>query len=351
MFVGVAALVLALAGCGSDADERTLFILLTDNRLLRMSGEGEVLTRARLGPAPAVSSYGSLLAAGSDRRAVYALVRGKRQQVAVIDRAGAVLDRHDLPGGVTWRRLAVGPRTGRLYLAGNVAGKRRNELGQVELGVRLLVLSPVGERLAFERIRRVAGRDWYVDRLTVAGDESSLLVAYHGTDTTGADLVRLDPIRTCADATPSWGACLAKSHGRAQWIDDAILAATGEPALALLDTSGRVVRRLETGLRDVHLMEFTPASDVAYAFGNCVQGAGLARVPLAGGTSHVLIRDVCGDNAALLDDFTIVLGRRSSEDPYGRASDAGLDFVDLQERKVERSVPLPEDPADMLAIG
>jgi hypothetical protein len=354
VLAGVAVLVLAIAGCRSGADQRTLFVLLTDNQLLRVSRDGEVLTRARLGSAPRFSSYGGQLAASPDRRTVYALVRGQRQHVAAIDRDGAVRKRHALPGKVTWRRLAVGPKTGRLYLAGNVPGRRRNQLGDVELGVRLLVLSPDGDRLSQERIRDAQGRDWSVIWLTVAEDESSVIVAYHGSDTTGADVVRLDPIRKCRDTTPEWGACLARNHGRAQWINDEILAATGEPELAILGASGQLVRELDTGLRDLHLMEFIVAGDVAYAFGNCVQGTGLARVPLERGSARTLVRDVCGDTAALLDEFMLVLARRSDDElapVTGRRSDAALVFVDLKAQKVENSVRLPEDPADVLAVG
>jgi hypothetical protein len=348
--IGAAVLALVIAGCRSDADERTLFVLLTDNRLLRVSEDGELLTRTRLAPAPrGFPSYGGLLAASPDRSTIYALVRGTRQELASVDRDGVVRERHRLPGAVTWRRLAVGPRSGRIFIAGNVAGRRRNEVGDVELSVRLLVLSPRGERLAFERIRRAAGHDWYVNSLTIAEDESSLLVTYHGSDTTGADRVRLDPIRRCRDTTPAWGACLARNHGRAEWIGDRILTATGQPALELLEPSGDVVRKLDTGLQNVHLMEFTPANGAVYAFGNCVQGLGLARVRLAGGRPRTLIERACGDTAALLDDSTLVLGRRQSDDAFGGATEAALLFVDVEARRVEKTVRLATDPADVLA--
>jgi hypothetical protein len=346
---GVAAL--ALAGCRSGSDEPPLYVLLTDNRLLRVTAAGDVLTHTRLGPAPANPSYGGLLSGSPDRQTVYALVRGKRQHVSAIDGDGAVLERYELPGDVTWRRLAVGPGTGRLFLAGDVAGERRSELGQVELSVRLLVLSPDGGQLSHRRIREAEGQGWHVSWLTVAEDESSVLVAYHGSDTTGVDLVRLDPVRPCMDRTPEWGACLARNHGRAQWIDGGILAATGEPVLAILDATGHVVRELDTGLRDVHLMEFVVAGDVAYAFGNCVQGSGLARVPLARASARLLVRDVCGDTATLLDELTLVVGRRWNRDPAGRGGDAALVFIDLEARQVERSMRLPQDPADVLALG
>lgn len=345
-----AALAVALTGCRAGSEERTLFVLLTDNQLLRMSEDGEVRSRIRLGPAPEFASYGSLLEASPEGDVVYALVRGKRQRVAVLDRGGSVIRTRDLPREVTWRRLAVGPRTGRLFLAGDVAGSRRNDLGEVELGVRLLILSPSGDRTSLTPIREPAGRDWYAGWITVAPDESSLLLSYHGSSTTGSDLVRLDPVRTCVDTTPEWGACLAPNHGRSEWVGDEILAATGESRLALLEPSGRLVRKLDTRLRDIHLMQFLLIGRDAYAFGDCVKGAGIARVPLDGIEPYVVVRGACGDVAAPLGDSELVLGRRWSRDPYGRGANASLVFVDLQERKTVRTVELPEDPADVLAV-
>lgn len=341
------ALALAVAGCGGGSEERALFVLLTDNRLLRISETGEVLSRARLGPAPKSASYGSLLAA-SPEGDVYALVRGTRQRVVELDASGALVAEHALPAAASWRRLAVGPRTGRLYLVGDVAGTRKNDLGAVELGVRLLVLDPRGQQLSLTPIREPDGRDWYAGWITVAPDESSLLVAYHGTDTTGADLVRLDPIRTCIDVTPAWGACLARNHGRAEWVGGRILAAA-ESRLALLEPSGRVARMLDARLPDVHLMEFRLFDGAAYAFADCVKGTGLARVDLERGASKPI--RACGDTATFLDDSTLVLGRRWRQNPYGPGIEPTLLFVDLEARRATRSIVLPADPADVLAVG
>jgi hypothetical protein len=350
--VVLAIVALALAGCQGESEERALFVLLNDNRLLRVSDDGDVLSRVRLGPRPEFASYGSLLGASPDADTVYALVRGPRQQIVALHPDGSVDARHALPSGATWRRLAVGPRTGRLYLAGDVEGTRKNDLGQVELGVRLLVLSPEGERLSLTQIRQPEGRDWYTGWLTVAPDESSLLVSYHGTDTTGSDLVRLDPVRTCIDVTPKWGACLARNHGRAEWADGGILAATGESRVALLSPSGRVIREIDSGLRNTHLMEFILVDGAAYAVGNCVQGTGLAHVPLDGSSARILLRAACGDVAALLGNSQMVLGRRyNRRDPYSGGRDPSLLFVDLDARKTVRTVKLPEDPADVLAVG
>ncbi|MGH3071282.1 MAG: hypothetical protein ACRDNB_03295 [Gaiellaceae bacterium] len=353
LLLGLAALVVLLSGCRSDQDESTLFVLLTDNRLLRVSGQGEVLSRTRLAPAAdTFASFGNLLDAGPDGGTVYALARGARQRVVVIDADGIVVDRIALPRQIVWRRLAVGPRTGRLYLAGDVEGSKKNELGAPELSVHLLVLSPSGERLELTKLRDSGGRDWYVHRLTVASDESSVLVSYHGSDTTGTDVVTLAPVRPCADSSPVYAACLAHNHGYSQWVGDEILAATGESRLALLDRSGKVVRELPTGLENIHLMAFAVAGRTAYAFGDCVKGNGISRVSLDGDAPRVLRGGhACGDTAVLMGESTLVLGRRWARDPYGRGPDSSLVFVDLEQWQVGRVLELPEDPADVLAVG
>ena len=43
-------------------------------------------------------------------------------------------------------------------------------------------------------------------------------------------------------------------------------------------------------------------AEVVYAFADCDSEFGLARVPLDEGSARVIVRDACGDVAALLDD-------------------------------------------------
>jgi hypothetical protein len=337
----------ALAGCAGGAEERSLYVLLTDNQLLRLSEDGAILSRRRLGAPPtSFPTYGSLLAASPDGETVYALLRAPRPSIAAIE--GDAVSRLRLPPGTMWRRLAVGPETGRIYVAGNVAGTRSNDLGDVELGVRLLVLAPDGEELALETIREPAGRDWYVQGLTISPDETSALVAYHGGDTTGSDLVRLDPVRRCVDSTPAWAACLAENHGRSQWVGEEILAATGERRLALLEPSGRVLRRLDSGLAGAHLMAFAISGSTVYAHADCGKGTGISRLSLDGGAPTIL--QACGDVMAVVADSTLVLGRRWRGDPYGRSLSAALLYVDFTAKRVVRRVDLPDDPADVLAV-
>lgn len=83
-------LVLALASCGSGSGERTLFVLLTDNWLLRVSAESDVLTRTPSGRRAGESVAWWAAGRESGSQTIYALVRGSGRHVAAIDAGGAV---------------------------------------------------------------------------------------------------------------------------------------------------------------------------------------------------------------------------------------------------------------------
>lgn len=326
----------------------SLYVLLTDNTLIRVSASGTVVTRTSLGRPPGGSpSFGGLLARSRDGRTVYALVHGPRQHIgAVVAGTTGVRARIALPAGIVFRRLAVGERTGRLYLVGNTGPRNA-------LDVHLLVLSPAGRRLSLTRVRRAEGRDWYVNSVAVAPDESRLVVSYHGGRTTGADVIRLAPVRPCVDRTRDPGACLARNHGDVAWIDGGVLAAGGGPTLRILDPeTGAVVRELESGLENVHVMDFVVRGGFAYVWGGCQYAGGLTEVSLSAGSYRLIVpgKRVCGESAAFLGE-TLVVGRRPFSDIYSRGQQPSLVFVDVAAGRVLRSVRLPEDPADVLAVG
>jgi hypothetical protein len=343
-----AALLLAVPGAAGAAEAGTVYTLLTDNTLMRVSGSGRVLSRTTLGRAPEdFPSFGDLLARSPNGRTVYALVRGRDAQVAaVVARTGGVRARMKLPAGIVFRRLTVGERTGRIYLAGN-SGKGN------ALSAHLLVLSPAGRRISLTRVREAEGRDWYVNSIAVAPDESRLLITYHGGSTTGADVVELNPVRRCVDRTSKHAACLGRNHGDVAWLSDGVLAAGGGPTLYVLDPeTGAVVRSLENGLVNVHVMDFVLRGGSAYVFGGCQYTGGLTEVSLSGGTVRVVVagKQACGEGATFLGD-RLVLGRRPfNTDPHNPQRPS-LIFVDVAAGKIVRSVRLPDDPADVLAVG
>lgn len=331
-----------MAGTGA------VYALLTDNTLVRVSGSGQVLSRTTLADAQAdFPSFGGMLGRSRDGRTVYALVRGPQAHIAaVVARNGRIRARLPLPQGIVFRRVAVGPRTGRLYAIGNAGRKSA-------LSAHLLVLTPAGRRISLTRIREADGRDWYVHAIAVAPDETRVLVAYHGSNTTGADVVGLGPVRPCVDRTPAYAACLARNHGDIAWTADGVLAAGGGPTLAILaPDTGAVVRELDNALENVHVMDFVLRGRSAYVWGGCRYAGGLTEISLAGGTPRVVVagKRVCGETAAFLGD-TLVVGRRPFSDIYRRAQAPTLVFVDVDLGKIVRSVRLPEDPADVLAVG
>lgn len=347
-----AGLLLALPGGGTSATTATepgsVYTLLTDNTLVRVSASGRMLSRTALGRAPEdFPSFGGLLARSRDGLTVYALVRGPDPHVAVVvARTGGVRARLKLPAGIVFRRLAVGLRTGRVYLAGN------SGTGNA-LSAHLLVLSPAGRRISLTRVRKADGRDWYVDSIAIAPDELRLLISYHGGSTTGADVIELAPVRRCVDRTAKHAACLGRNHGDVAWLSDGVLAAGGGPTLYILDPeTGAVVRTLENGLVNVHVMDFVVRGSFAYVFGGCQYTGGMTEVTLAEGTFRVVIAGhrLCGESAAFLGD-TLVVGRRPFHTDPHNPQRPSLLFVDVAAGKILRSVRLPDDPADVLALG
>lgn len=307
-----------------------------------------MLSRTKLGRAPGdFPSFGGLLASSPNGRTVYALVRGEPAHIAaVVARTGRVRARMALPKGIAFRRLAIGPRTGRVYAIGN-AGRRD------ALSAHLLILSPAGRRVSLTRVREAEGRDWYIHSIAVAPDETRLLVSYHGSNTTGADLIGLDPVRPCVDRTSKYAACLGRNHGDVAWVPDGVLATGGGPTIRILDPEkGAVVRELDSGLVNVHVMDFVVRGGFAYVFGGCQYTGGLTEVSLAEGTFRVVVggKRVCGESATFLGE-TLVVGRRPFSDIYMRAQDPSLVFVDVEAGRIVRSVRLPDEPADVLALG
>jgi len=109
----------------------TVFALLADNRLLMVRlATGAVMARLRLGPPPVAAALaGYYLALSNDGRTVFALVPdAQRDRLCVIDPALVRVEVcHRLPAGLLFHSLAVGPKTGRLYLFGDrAAGRERS---------------------------------------------------------------------------------------------------------------------------------------------------------------------------------------------------------------------------------
>jgi hypothetical protein len=325
---------------------RGVYALLANRELLRVDATGHVIARARIGDAePHAGAVGSYLALGPDRGRLFVLSPpgaddAAGQSLAVLDpvtlrRLGSVA----LPHGLVFHSLQVGRRTGRIHLAGN-AGTSAS----------VCVGAPVASPAWRCAVVRRAGRlSWDVLDSALAPDERRLLVTYHGTNTTGADLVSTATLGRCGErgAAP----CL-RLHGRALFrTNDRVLATTGEGPLLELSLAGRRVREWSLGQPGNHLMEFglSPDGRRAAAVGPCGYAGGLSIVDLAAGTVtvHRYPQTICADRVAFLDRDTVALARNRLPVPQGAR--ARLDLVDLTTGRITARRPTPSEVVDLLA--
>jgi hypothetical protein len=285
-----------------------------------------------------------------------ALTDGRLARAASGDEVFAVLPDHDgrvvvglnvrtlrgrtvgrLPAD-TYRGLAVGSRTGRIFAFRSV-GPTVEALD-----------ANTGEHHTLFTFQ--TGRD--VSSGAVSVDERRIYVAYHGRGT-GIDWFDLK------DQGWQHGAYVA-SHGDFAVIGNLLLAATGGPAILEVNDTGKVVRSLNTALADVHLMEFAvdPDRRIIYAAGDCmhVGGGGLTATPWpqAGELPARVLAPlraftVCGSRISLGPAGTWVAVVRTVEADVPRASRAGTVLVvDTGTGMVLQRLGTSSDVLDVLAI-
>jgi hypothetical protein len=162
-------------------------------------------------------------------------------------------------------------------------------------------------------LRPTDDKNWYIYRGLVTADGATAFVSYHGSDTTGIDVIGLDPQPglKCVAAPPSTG-CIA-THGDIEFWSDALLAATGEGPLRSYGSDLRVLREYDPQLPRNHLMEFTVAGDTAYAVGPCGYSGGLSAIDLRSGRTRVVVAagsreatTVCGWRVAAAGAIVVV---------------------------------------------
>jgi hypothetical protein len=365
-------------------DQPSVFALLADGRLLVVRPDGSLLAETRLAPPPpsgADRAVGHYLVLSSDGRFVLALVPGQPEapdQLAVVDaRSGQAQMTVPLPDTTTFRGLALGPRTGRVYLFGN-AGEVVRSPGldppaPRQVSVVVAVLDPADGRIVRGwTVRPADGHDWRVYQGAVSPDERRLFVSYHGPDTTGIDWLELAPDgpQRCPDAARPGRGCL-DAHGGFALHQAGLLAATGTPVVLELDHTGAVRRGLDTALAGNHLVEFVmdETAQRLYAVGSCGYAGGFSAVSLQGGgvptTPSVpgewawiatpepprsLRRGgVCGERLALGANI-LVVGK--TQQPVPQPSRAGaLRMLEPSSGEVTSTVPTPSEPLDVLVVA
>jgi hypothetical protein len=347
----------AIGGCGGQSRDPPparppVFALLSDRLLLKVSStSGRPLASAQLGArSPVAAAVGDYLSLSADARRLFVLIPATRrdaQSVVELDPATlAVKQRYPLPAGSVFASLEIGLRSGRLYVAGN-RGTDRNLGAPV-----VLVLEPSsGAVLQRLTVRLARGGQWSVFDAAVSSDEQHLAVSYHGTDTTGADWIRLGAApRTCADRTPAHAACLALPHGAIAFRGHDLVATTGEGPLVELRLDGHRLQSWAPNLPRNHVMHVTLDSRGRRAVvpGSCGYTGGLSVIDLHSGTATVIGYPdaVCGEAAAFVDPELVAVARNAVPTPEAAPSE--ISFVDLAARRIVRSTATRSDIVALL---
>jgi hypothetical protein len=363
-------------------DQHSVFALLADGRVLVVRPNGRLLAETRLAPPPPPGTdraTGHYLVLSSDGHYVLTLVPGRPEapdRLAVVDAgSGQVQVTFPLPDTVTFRSLALGPQTGRVFLFGNAGEVVRppglDSLAPRQVSVVVAVLDPArGLVVDSWTVRPTDGHDWRVYQGAVSTDERQLFVSYHGPDTTGIDRFDLAPDgpHRCPDAALPGRGCL-DGHGGFALHQDGLLAATGTPVVVELDQTDAVRRGLDTALTGNHLMEFVVDEAVQrlYAVGSCgyaggfsavsLHGAGVPTTPTVPGEwawiatpeppPRLRRGGACGERLALGGANLLVVGKTQQPVPQSGRLGALL-MLDPSSGDVTSTVPTPSEPIDVL---
>jgi hypothetical protein len=352
------------AACSLDDDsterprtpqaQTAVLALLADRTLVEISStSGRIVRRRVLGPGTPFADLGSYLALSDDSRRLFVLTPrspGSGQELAILDPAGLrPTESFPLDRGIVFRAVAVGPRTGRLYLFGN-----RRAGGGAEDAV-VAVLDPSSGETQTSTVREAEGHDWWIIDGAVARDESRLYLSYHGgcdvidrLCTNGADWIDIngDRLARCGRRTASGVGCLARVHGGVEALEDGLLAATGTPKLIRISDQGKVIADLPSRLAGNHVMEFAVdrAVERAYALGQCLYTGGVSVLDLRSERTRLLSPNVCGERIAVGGDLVAVADQYGSN-PLG--APARIALVDARTGSV-RYAKVPIETVDLL---
>ena len=347
-FLGLAAATAtaaAISGGSSGAVTRLppTFAVLTDRVVVKIdTSGGRVVRKRRVGPPhPFSEQVGDELALSGGT--LYVLTPpgdGVPQAVTALDsRTLAVKHRYALPSAITFRSLVRGPRTGRLYLAGNNAG------GDAFAAV----LDPRSEHLETTRLRS-GPPDWYVFATSISRDERRLFVSYHGAATTGADwvVVRQFALTRCSLRNRSNVGCLSL-HGDVAPYGKHVLATTGDGPVVELDLAGRTVRRLNPRIPLNHLIQFAldHRSLRLLVIGSCAYAGGLSAIDLRTGRARALgyPHRICGERVVPVSSRVAAVAANAMPVPQGGAG--VVETFDLRSGARLRTIDVEAEPVDL----
>ncbi len=336
--------------------------MLADNQLLKLSlPSGDVVANETVGHEPHTGASSGSLAFSRDERTLYVLPRrtGPRGELVVLDTESMrERGRFPLEDGILFQKIAVGPKTGRLYLVGTRAGRSvpalRSQGSRREQSAVLSVVDPTSGRVVFgATLRRADRHDWWVMSVALSPDETRLYVSYHGTLTTGADWFTITDagVTRCRARRQYEGVgCVSEAHGMVVPFEDGFVAATGWSTVLVVDGAGAVRKRWDIPLTRRHLMTIALDGERRlYVVGDCGQdGGGLSRVDLPEEVAVVLPQPegahVCGDTIGVGPGNLLVLAMQFSL----TATPPGLLLVDGETGDVVEQVATDPEPTEVV---
>jgi hypothetical protein len=332
-----------------------VYAFLADNTVVRTNANLETWKIVRVGKEPPeIISTGQLLATSRDHSVVWALVRSEGTLVA-LTRDLRVRKVIQLPKHWSPRAITVGPKTGRLYIAYNVETLKRGRHDPLRSARLAVFAADAGRRLSDTLLRPNGGRSWLVWSVAVDPAERRAYVTYHGSDTTGLDVARINGARivNCPVQRGARSGCWTHPHGLAVAGDDDVVAATGSPTVEVYDTSGTLVRSLDTGLEGNHLMgfELDRAGDRLFAIGSCGYVPGFAVVSFSTGVRQLLTksRSICAETLSFAGGDVVIAGQTALPVP-APYREGRLLRIDARRGKVTGSRGTPSDPTDVLVV-
>jgi hypothetical protein len=333
------------------ADGERVFALRADNTLLAFGASGALPVEIRLAsPSPTVPMFAEhLLATNVNQSILFALVMSDAQLhqfVAVVDAAEVKLLRLiPVADGANFRCIAIGARTGHIYLSGNQVRKSptpRKPPANPTVGNPVVwVLDPNdGMVLHTWNLDVPDEYDWWVYQAEPSEDEKNILVSYHGATTTGIDSFGIveDELVRCKDRKTPHSGCMSV-HGGFVQMRDLLFTTTGQPEI-LEYRSGTVEQVFNSELEGSHLMEFAidRGRERIYAIGSCGFAGGLSVLKLNNGGQNaklnadgwswellrnpapkpqILIRkqEMCGERIAVGSGSVIVIAQTHGPEP------------------------------------
>ncbi len=308
---------------------------------------------------------GHRIALSDDRRFAFVLpladVPGSDRLVVVEAVSGRGLVTVRLAPGARFGGLAVGPRTGRVFVVGQRDRRALVEVFDPAAG--RMVASLAGRTIGSSASPNSASGDLVVEQAAVSQDEGRVFYSYTEGPAALAGLdwadVRGPVLRGCPPPAPDEpcvpGGGGFRLHSGGVLIGGGIDAPGG---VDLRGLDGTLVRRYSLGLAPGfhHEFELDRIRAQVYAVGSCGHGGGLARLDLRSGVSQLLAApvrpgdtpgEVCGERVALAGG-TLVIGRGGG--PPAAGGPGRLVFVDAISGRVGGHLDTGAQPVDVVAV-